>query len=204
MIVLRMSMVAPRKCQRAWPSSRGDTPTLRTVGAVANGLDHGWVRSRRGGPMKKKRTTAYTGVGSCPTTRHRFAIRGGDRCRSASECGPGLAACRTMTRQVRSFMTIASATLAELKRRARDAATRAYAPYSRFPVGAAVLAADGTIHAGANVENASYGLSICAERAAIFQAVAQGTRQIEAIVIYTPTPAATAPCGARRQVIHQV
>jgi cytidine deaminase len=100
-------------------------------------------------------------------------------------------------------MTIASATLAELRRRARDAATRAYAPYSRFPVGAAVLAADGTIHAGANVENASYGLSICAERAAIFQAVAQGTRKIEAIVIYTPTPAATAPCGACRQVIHE-
>ena len=88
-------------------------------------------------------------------------------------------------------MTIASATLAELKRCARDAATRAYAPYSRFPVGAAVLATDGTIHAGANVENASYGLSICAERAAIFHAVAQGIRQIAAIVVYTPTPAAT-------------
>ena len=84
-------------------------------------------------------------------------------------------------------MTIAQAALAELKRRAREAATRAYAPYSHFPVGAAVLAADGTIHAGANVENASYGLSICAERAAIFHAVEQGTRKIEAIVIYTPT-----------------
>jgi len=100
-------------------------------------------------------------------------------------------------------MTIASATLAELKRCARDAATRAYAPYSRFPVGAAVLATDGTIHAGANVENASYGLSICAERAAIFHAVAQGIRQIAAIVVYTPTPAATTPCGACRQVIHE-
>lgn len=100
-------------------------------------------------------------------------------------------------------MTIAPATLAELKRRARDAATRAYAPYSRFPVGAAVLAADGTIHGGANVENASYGLSICAERAAIFHAIAQGTRKIEAVVIYTPTPVATTPCGACRQVIHE-
>ena len=100
-------------------------------------------------------------------------------------------------------MTIAPATLAELKRRAREAASRAYAPYSRFPVGAAVLAADGTIHAGANVENVSYGLSMCAERAAIFHAVAQGTRKIEAIVIYTPTPVATTPCGACRQVIHE-
>ena len=79
-------------------------------------------------------------------------------------------------------MTIAPATLVELKRRARDAATRAYAPYSSFPVGAAVLAAGGAIHTGANVENASYGLSICAERAAIFEAVAHGARRIEAIV----------------------
>jgi cytidine deaminase len=100
-------------------------------------------------------------------------------------------------------MTIAPATLAELKRRARNAATRAYAPYSRFPVGAAVLAADGAIHAAANVENASFGLSICAERAAIFQAVAHGTRSIDAVVIYTPTAAATTPCGACRQVIHE-
>lgn len=100
-------------------------------------------------------------------------------------------------------MTIAPATLVELKRRARDAATRAYAPYSSFPVGAAVLAAGGAIHTGANVENASYGLSICAERAAIFEAVAHGARRIEAIVIYTATPAPTTPCGACRQVIHE-
>jgi cytidine deaminase len=100
-------------------------------------------------------------------------------------------------------MTIAPATLAELKRRARDAATRAYAPYSRFPVGAAVLAADGTIHAAPNVENASFGLSMCAERAAIFQAVAHGARRIDAVVIFTPTAAATTPCGACRQVIQE-
>jgi cytidine deaminase len=98
---------------------------------------------------------------------------------------------------------IAPATLVELKRCARDAATCAYAPYSRFPVGAAVLATDGAIHAAANVENASFGLSICAERAAIFQAVAHGVRRIEAVVIYAPTAAATTPCGACRQVIHE-
>lgn len=108
----------------------------------------------------------------------------------------------TMARQALT-MTIAPATLAELKRRARDAAGRAYAPYSRFRVGAAVLTADGTIHAGGNVENASYGLSICAERAAIFQAVAQGARKVEAVVVYTPTPAAATPCGACRQVIRE-
>lgn len=100
-------------------------------------------------------------------------------------------------------MATAPATLADLKRAAREAATHAYAPYSRFPVGAAVLAADGTIHTGANVENASYGLSICAERSAIFQAVGQGKRRIEAVVIYTPTPAAATPCGACRQVIRE-
>jgi cytidine deaminase len=88
----------------------------------------------------------------------------------------------------------------ELKRRARDAATRSYSPYSRFPVGAAVLADDGRIFAGCNVENASYGLSICAERNAIFQAVAQGVRKLVALAVYAPTPTITLPCGACRQV----
>jgi len=100
-------------------------------------------------------------------------------------------------------MTIAPPMLIELRRRARDVAARAYAPYSGFPVGAAVLAADGAIHAAANVENASFGLSICAERAAIFQAVAHGARRIDAVVIYTPTAVATTPCGACRQVIQE-
>ena len=100
-------------------------------------------------------------------------------------------------------MTIATPIIDELKRRARDASQRAYAPYSGFPVGAAILASTGEIYAGANVENASFGLTICAERNAIFQAIAQGVRRIEAVVVYTPTPAAAAPCGACRQVIHE-
>jgi len=100
-------------------------------------------------------------------------------------------------------MTIPATTLDELKRRARETSQRAYAPYSSFPVGAAVLASNGEIYAGANVENASFGLTICAERNAIFQAVAQGARRIEAVVVYTPTPAAASPCGACRQVIHE-
>ncbi len=88
---------------------------------------------------------------------------------------------------------------------ARAAAVHAYAPYSRFTVGAAVLTAEGTIHAGCNVENASYGLTICAERNAVFQAVAHhaGVPRLVAVAIYTPTPLPTAPCGACRQVINE-
>jgi cytidine deaminase len=98
-------------------------------------------------------------------------------------------------------MDIAPALIDELTRCARSAAERAYAPYSRFAVGAAVLTTEGKIHSGANVENASYGLSICAERNAIFQAVADGARSIRALVVYTPTPKPTSPCGACRQVL---
>lgn len=86
---------------------------------------------------------------------------------------------------------------------ARDASARAYAPYSRFHVGAAVLAEDGRIFSGANVENASYGLTSCAERNAIFAAVFAGMRRLVAIAIHTPTPAPVAPCGACRQVIFE-
>jgi len=98
-------------------------------------------------------------------------------------------------------MTILPATLDELKRHAREAAAHAYAPYSRFPVGAAVLCDDTAVHSGANVENVSYGLSICAERNAIFSAVAHGAGRIDAVVLYTPTQAITTPCGACLQVI---
>ncbi len=84
---------------------------------------------------------------------------------------------------------------------ARDARTRAYAPYSRFLVGAAVLCEDGTIFAGCNVENASYGLSICAERVAVGMAVASGHRRFTAVAVVGTGPGATAPCGACRQVI---
>jgi cytidine deaminase len=98
-------------------------------------------------------------------------------------------------------MKISALVLSELKKSARDAATRAYAPYSGFAVGAAVLTENGKVHTGANVENASYGLSICAERNAIFQAIAGGARRIDVLAVYTPTEAATPPCGACRQVL---
>lgn len=86
---------------------------------------------------------------------------------------------------------------------AKEASTNSYSPYSRFRVGAAILAADGRIFAGCNVENASYSLTNCAERTAMCKAVSDGVQAIIAVVIYTPTAAATAPCGACRQVLSE-
>ncbi len=93
--------------------------------------------------------------------------------------------------------------LKKLKAAAKAAAARAYAPYSNFPVGAAVLSSSGKIYSGCNVENASYGLGNCAERTAIFGAVTGGEQHLKCVVVYTPTKGATAPCGACRQVIHE-
>ncbi len=92
-----------------------------------------------------------------------------------------------------------------LKEEAKDASKHAYCEYSEFAVGAAVLTGDdvGTIFSGCNVENASYGLTICAERNAIFQMVAKGKKSIKALVIYTPSLKPSAPCGACRQVINE-
>ena len=86
---------------------------------------------------------------------------------------------------------------------ARRAAQNAYCPYSKFPVGAAVLTETGAIFTGCNVENASFGLCNCAERTALFTAVAAGERKITAVAIYTPTQTATAPCGACRQALNE-
>jgi cytidine deaminase len=91
----------------------------------------------------------------------------------------------------------------ELLARARAAAKQAYAPYSEFPVGAAALAADGSIHTGCNVENASYGLTICAERAAVSAAVGAGHRQIVAVAVSAPKVSRTPPCGACRQFLNE-
>jgi len=92
---------------------------------------------------------------------------------------------------------------ATLLRTAKASAKRAYAPYSHFPVGAAILTGSGKIYGGCNVENASYGLCNCAERTAIFSAVASGEERVKAVVVYTPTPSPTMPCGACRQVINE-
>lgn len=79
--------------------------------------------------------------------------------------------------------------------------TRSYSPYSRFRVGAALLGRSGTVYLGTNVENASFGLSICAERAAVCRAVADGERVFEAIAICADGSEPTSPCGACRQVL---
>ena len=89
----------------------------------------------------------------------------------------------------------------ELRERAAAAMDRAYAPYSKFRVGAALLGMDGSVTEGCNVENAAYPAGICAERAAVAAAVTRGTRTFAAIVIMTEADVPTPPCGMCRQVL---
>jgi len=84
---------------------------------------------------------------------------------------------------------------------AKSASEKAYAPYSGYKVGAALLCTDGTVFTGCNVENASYSLTICAERNAVFQAVASGHREFLALAIYVDGEVLFPPCGACRQVL---
>lgn len=89
----------------------------------------------------------------------------------------------------------------ELRTTAAIARAQAYAPYSRYTVGAAVLGGNGMIYHGVNVENASFGLTICAERNAIAGAVAHGVRVFDELAVIGPDDADTTPCGACRQVL---
>lgn len=89
----------------------------------------------------------------------------------------------------------------ELMKMAIEARQNAYAPYSHFAVGAALLAESGKVYTGCNIENASYGLTCCAERNAIFAAVGAGERRFKMLAVAADSPEPVAPCGACRQVI---
>lgn len=95
-------------------------------------------------------------------------------------------------------------TARNLLEQAKAARMHAYAPYSRFPVGAALLARDGRVFTGVNVENASYGLGNCAERTAVFKAVSEGARDFVAVAVVGPEDdVECSPCGACRQVLFE-
>ena len=96
------------------------------------------------------------------------------------------------------------AALLELVEAARAAREHAYAPYSSFKVGAAVRSASGAIHRGCNVENASYGATLCAERAALAALVAAGETHAVALAVYTESDEPTMPCGICRQVLFEL
>ena len=89
----------------------------------------------------------------------------------------------------------------ELVKIANHAKLRAHAPFSKFPVGAALLTSRGKIYTGCNIEISSYGLTICAERTAIFKAISDGDHEFDAIAVITNDPQITPPCGACRQVL---
>ena len=86
---------------------------------------------------------------------------------------------------------------------AEDVSKNAYAPYSKFPVGACVLAESGKVYTGCNFENSSYGMTICAERNAVGSAIAAGEKKIKAVAIFSPKMKNCTPCGACRQVLSE-
>ncbi len=91
----------------------------------------------------------------------------------------------------------------ELVKKAREARACSYSPYSRFGVGAAIRAKSGKVYLGCNVENCSYGLTVCAERVAVCNAVSDGATDFEALAIFTEAEDLTPPCGACRQVLSE-
>jgi cytidine deaminase len=103
-------------------------------------------------------------------------------------------------------MQVSESIIAQLKHHAVEAAGNSHSPYSHFPVGAAVISGNGTVYSGCNVENASFSLTQCAERAALTAAICDGNPpgSMTALLIYTPGHVAHTPCGACRQVMHEL
>jgi cytidine deaminase len=94
-------------------------------------------------------------------------------------------------------------TKSHLIEKAKKASRKAYAPYSNYKVGAALLTKSGKVYTGCNIENSSYGLTNCAERTAVFKAVSEGEMEFEEMVIYADSPNLPTPCGACRQVLSE-
>ena len=105
------------------------------------------------------------------------------------------------TSSLKDMTTITETQWQALESAARTASANAYCRYSNFRVGATTLSSTGAMASGCNVENASYGLTICAERNAVFSAISNGATEIIALALYTPTTEPVTPCGACRQVI---
>lgn len=101
-----------------------------------------------------------------------------------------------MSRESGSETTVSELLLKDLASAAKAAVRNSYSPYSKFAVGAAVITATKKIFSGTNVEHASYGLSVCAERVAIWKAIAEGERKILALAVFSPTGEPVSPCGA--------
>ncbi|XP_053214750.1 cytidine deaminase-like [Panonychus citri] len=104
--------------------------------------------------------------------------------------------------------TVSSDDLSETQRNqlfaeAKNASKLSYSPYSKFPVGCAILTTEGQLITGCNVENSSFGLTICAERSTICKAISEGKKQFKAIAVHAPTGGLTYPCGACRQFIYE-
>lgn len=89
----------------------------------------------------------------------------------------------------------------QLMEQAVSARSNAYVPYSKFPVGAALLSKDGTVYTGCNIENAGYSMTNCAERTAVFKAVSEGIKEFAALAVVADTKGPVSPCGACRQVL---
>ncbi len=106
-----------------------------------------------------------------------------------------------LTQREINHREMTEALLGDLLAAAREAQASAYAPYSNFAVGAAALVSDGGIYRGCNIENASFGLTVCAERVAVFKAISDGHLDIVAVAVVTSAPKLCKPCGACRQVI---